>query len=151
MTIYEISEEMMSCIDVETGEIDVERLNALELERDAKFENIALWYKDLVAEAKAIKEEEAALKKRRESSENKAESLKAYLKYWLSGEKFKTPKVSISYRKSKAVDIEEGAFIPENYRRVKWEPDKTALKEALEAGEEFEGITLEENESMIIK
>lgn len=151
MTIYEISLEMLDCIDPETGEIDEERLNALEMEKDQKLENVACWYKDLVAEGKAIKEEEQALKKRREASENKAESLKRYLKYWLAGEKFKTSKVSVSYRRSKAVTIADGAFIPEDYRRVKWEPDKTALKEALEAGEEFDGITLEENESVIIK
>lgn len=151
MTIYEIHEEMLKCIDLETGEIDEERLNALEMEKDQKLENVACWFKDLVAEGKAIKEEEQALKKRREASEKKADSLKRYLQYWLAGEKFKTGKVSISYRKSKSVAIAEGAVVPEDYRRIKWEPDKTALKEALEAGEEFEGITLEENESMIIK
>lgn len=151
MTIYEIQEQILDCIDLETGEIDEERLNALEMEKEQKLENVALWYKDLIAEGKAIKEEEQALKKRRESSENKAESLKRYLKYWLGGEKMKTSKVSISYRTSKSVEIAEGAFIPEEYRRIKWEPDKTALKEALDAGEEFDGIKLEEKQSILIK
>ena len=151
MTIYEICDRMLECIDPETGEINEERLNALEMARDEKLESVACWYKDLVAESAAIQGEMKKLRERSQRAQNKADSLKKYLAYWLAGEKFKTPKVAISYRKSKSVAIAEGANVPESYRRVKWEPDKTALKEALEAGEKFDGITLEENESMIIK
>lgn len=151
MTLYEIEVKMLDCIDPETGEIDEERLNALEMEKEAKLENVALWIKDLKAEAEAIKNEEAALKRRRESSINKMESLKRYLTWALDGSKFKTPKVAVSYRRSESVKINDDAEVPEQYRRIKWEPDKTALKDALKAGETFDGITLEEKQSIQIK
>ena len=151
MTLYEIEVKMLECIDPETGEIDEEMLNALEMEKEAKLENVALWIKDLKAEAEAIKNEEASLKKRRESSTNKMESLKRYLTWALDGNKFKTSRVAISYRKSESVKISEDANVPEQYRRVKWEPDKTALKDALKAGETFDGISLEEKQSIQIK
>ena len=51
----------------ETGEIiDLEKLEALNIERDKKVEGIALAVKNYAAEAKAIKEEEEKLAKRLE-------------------------------------------------------------------------------------
>ena len=58
MTIYEIDQAIMNCVDVETGEIiDTEQLDKLQMERDAKLENVACWIKDLKAEAEALKNE----------------------------------------------------------------------------------------------
>ena len=48
MKLYEIDEQILNCIDAETGEIiDADMLNALQMERDAKIEGVALWIKDL--------------------------------------------------------------------------------------------------------
>ena len=53
-TLYEIDESIKALIDEETGEIaDFEAFEALNLERDAKLENIALYIKDLKADAEA--------------------------------------------------------------------------------------------------
>ena len=39
--LYEIDADIMGCVDTETGEIvDIERLKALEMERDAKIEGV---------------------------------------------------------------------------------------------------------------
>lgn len=106
MTIYEIDERIAELVDPETGELlDYEAFASLQMERDAKIENMALWYKDLSAEAKAIREEEKALAERRKSAENKAERLKGYLDEALAGESYKTSRVAVSYRKSTAVEI----------------------------------------------
>lgn len=52
MKLYEINEAILGCIDQETGEvIDPEKLDALTMERETKLENVALWIKDLKAEA----------------------------------------------------------------------------------------------------
>ena len=65
MKLYEIDNAILDCIDLETGEvIDTERLDALNMERDAKVENVACWIKDLMAEANAIKVEKLALAQR---------------------------------------------------------------------------------------
>ena len=103
MTIFEIDEAILECVDLETGEIiDAERLDALQMERDKKIENVALWQKECIAEADAIAAEIRKLQARKASAERKAESLKSYLQMALEGSKFKTSRVNISYRRSQA-------------------------------------------------
>lgn len=153
MNLYEIENEILNCVDMETGEIvDIEKLESLQMERDQKIENIGCWIKNLLADAKALKEEKDNLAIRQKSAENKAASLKAYLSNYLNGEKFKTAKVAISYRKSDSVDIAEGAVIPEEYLKYSDPtPDKIGLKAALKAGEEFPGISIVTSSNIQIK
>ena len=151
--LYEIDAQIMECVDFETGEIiDVERLEALQMEFDSKVEGIALWIKSLVAEAKMVKEEKDNLAARQKACENKAESLKKYLASALGGEKFKTSKVSISYRKSKSVEVEDISLLDDDYLKFKEpEADKTKIKKALEDGISLEGISLVEKNNIQIK
>jgi hypothetical protein len=155
MTIYDIEAEIMDCIDQETGEvIDIDRLNALEMERDKKISNVACWIKDLKAEAEAIKAEKQALDKRQKAAENKAESLKGWLQGILQGEKFKDSRCAISYRKSERVDFSDNFnfdTLPDYMKKVTIEPKKTEIKEFLKGGGEIEGVRIEENTSMTIK
>ena len=153
MKLYEIDNAIMDCVDMETGEIiDVERLSALQMERDQKIEGIGCWIKNLLSDAKALKEEKDNLAARQKSAENKAASLKAYLSSYLNGEKFKTAKVAISYRKSDSLDIVEGAAIPEKYLKYSEPtPDKIGLKAALKAGEKFPGISIVTSSNIQIK
>ena len=162
MTIYEIDKAIQDAyeagIDPETGEVvdDVAfaMIDDLKMEREQKCENIACWIKDLKAEAAAIKAEADSLTKRAKSAENRAESLKRYLGYALAGEKFKTPKCSVSYRKSQSteVDPEAIAVLPEEFLTFEDpKPNKTAIKKALQEGEELPGCRLVENTSIIIK
>lgn len=159
MTIYEIDNEIMSCIDMETGEvIDTDKLNELQMERDAKVENVALWIKELKAEAEAIKNEKQALAERQRVAENKAESLKNWLAYALNGEKFKTAKCSISYRNSESVEVtEEGleALMREHEDLLTYkapEPNKKAIKDAIKNdGLTVAGVQLVQKTSTIIK
>ena len=159
MTIYEIDNEIMNCIDMETGEvIDTEKLNDLQMERDAKIENVALWIKELKAEAEAIKNEKQVLEERQKAAENKAESLKNWLAYALNGEKFKTAKCSISYRNSESVEVtEEGleALMREHEDLLTYktpEPNKKAIKDAIKNdGLTVAGVQLVQKTSTIIK
>lgn len=153
MKLYEIDNAIMDCVDMETGEIiDIERLSSLQMERDQKIEGIGCWIKNLLADAKALKEEKDNLAERQKAAENKAKSLKAYLSSYLNGEKFKTAKVAISYRKSDSVDIAEGAVIPEEYLKYSEPtPDKIGLKAALKAGEKFQGVSLVTSNNIQIK
>ena len=153
MNLYEIDSAIMDCVDMETGEIiDMEALEDLQMERDQKIEGIGCWIKNLLADAKALKEEKDNLAARQKAAENKAASLKAYLSSYLNGEKFKTAKVSISYRRSDSVNIAEGAVIPEEYLKYSEPtPDKIGLKAALKAGEKIQGISLVTSNSIQIK
>ena len=168
-TLYEIDANIiqlietgfsMSCVDEETGEIDETRLatylEALQLDRKTKIENIAMLVKDLEAQAVAIKEEEKKLKARREARERKAERLKEYIKssMLLQGDqKFETARVSISFRKSKQVVVANPELLTDEYITIKTEQvaNKTAIKQALEAGILVEGAMLEERKNLQIK
>ena len=120
-TLYEVSQAILNCVEVEpgttvnmeTGEvIDFQALNGLKMERAEKIRNIALWYKDLLSDAEAIKREEQQLNQRRRAAENKALQLKSYLANALDGEKVKEPQFAISWRKSQAVNITDEKKIP---------------------------------------
>jgi hypothetical protein len=152
-TLYEIDEEILNCVDMETGEIiDVERLGQLQLARDDKVEGIALWIKNLLSDVDAIKSEEEKLAQRRKANENKAKNLKEYLSKFLNGQKFKTPKVSISYRKSESVEVTDLSKLDDDYLKFA-EPtvDKTKVKKALKAGTVLQGVSLVENQNIQIR
>ena len=158
MKLYEIENAILDCIDLETGEvIDTERLAALQMDRDAKIENVALWIKDLKAEAEAIKAEKMALAERQKVAENKAESLKNWLAYALDGQKFSTAKCAISFRKTEKVEISDVGMIrlmKEHDELLTYrdpEPNKTAIKQALKDGLTVQGVQLAQNMSTIIK
>lgn len=153
MRLYDIDEAILSCIDTDTGEIlDSDKLNALQIEREKKLENVALWIKNLTSDAEALKAEKQAFAERQKAAENKAESLKKWLTEALAGEKFKTTRVAVSFRKSKSVQVEDIWKLDDSF--VKYaEPtaDKAAIKKAIEAGQEVAGASLVENVSCSIK
>lgn len=139
MNLYEIDAAIMACIDEETGEIlDQEMLDKLNMDRDAKIENIALWIKNLRAEAEAIKAEKQVFAARQAIAEKKAESLKNYLAGYLAGEKYKSAKVAVSWRKSETVEVDDVYKLPEEYLRYKeLEVKKAELKNAMQLGFDF--------------
>lgn len=151
--LYEINEEILNCVDMETGEIiDTERLEQLQLAFDNKVEGIALWIKNLLSDAEAIKAEKDKLAERQKACENKAKNLKEYLSKFLGGQKFKTPKVSISYRKSETVEVTDITKVDDNYLKYSEPtPDKTRIKRALKAGTALQGVVLVENQNIQIR
>lgn len=158
MSIYDIDAAIISLIDTETGEVtDEEAFDALQMERDVKVENIGLLLKNTVAEAKAIKEEEQALSARRKTAENKVERLKNLLAYALNGEKFSTPKLKVSYRKSRVVNIDpqfvEWAEINADDLLTYSEPkvNKTAVRDAIDSGRDIKFATIETKQNMQVK
>lgn len=154
MTLYEIDSAIMACIDAETGEIiDPEKLESLQMARESKIENVALWVKNLKALTSAIKAEKDALAEREANYKAKIESLSKWLVGALDGTKFETPKVMISFRNSEAVEIVNESDIPAEYMREKVQtaPDKTAIKEALKNNFQIPGAILVQNKNIQIK
>lgn len=155
MNLFEIDDAILECVDTENGDIiDVVKLEALELERDAKISNIACWIKDLKAEAEAIKAEKQNMDKRQKAAENKAEQLKDYLAYYLNGGTYKDARCAISYRKSVSTEIAEDldlSTLPDGFKKIKIEADRTAIKKALQNGEKIDGCVLVEKNNIQIK
>ena len=160
--LYEIDAEILAAVDQETGEIlDTEKLDALQMERERKLEGVALWIKDMKAEAAAVKEEADKLTARKKALENKMEGLKAWLLMALDGEKLKTPRCNVYQTHNQRVAVADEAKLisflqtleePEKFLRFK-DPElkRDEIKKALKDGTIIPGAELEETESVVIK
>ncbi len=159
--LYEIDQAItdawLSAVDPETGEIIDEEalkaLDALEMEKGQKVENILLWAKDLRAKSGAIKAEAKSLTARANEEDALADKLEGYAAKALAGEKFETTRVKVTWRKSQVVEyaglVED---LPEEcIRYVSPEVNKTELKKLLKAGTEIPGAKLVTKNNMQIK
>lgn len=160
-SLYEIDQRILDLVDPETGELlDIEAFNALQMERDAKIESMALWIKDLTAMSSAIKAEIDTLTERKRAAERRCESLKRYLGEILQGEKFTTAKCAVSFRRSTAVQVDDTESL------VRWleqngyddcvkykEPEvsKTEVGKLLKSGMTVPFAHLEERNSLGVK
>lgn len=152
--LYEIDQAILGCIDPETGEIiDAEMLDSLQMERDAKIENVVCWYKNLLSDAEAIKAEKTALAEREAKCRAKAEKLKAWLVEALGGQAFTTAKCAVSFRRSESVEVFKKADIPAEFLREKteYEPDKDLIKAAIKDGVVVNGCRLVEKQNAQIR
>ena len=157
MTLFEINKAILEFdyeIDEETGEIlNAEALDALQLAREDKIEGVGLWIKNLQAEAEAVKKEKDAMADRQRRLEKKAESLKDYLAYALKGEKFSTPRIAMTFRKSESVLIPDEALLDDRFVNITMikKPDKKLIKDTLKAGREVPGAELVTKQNLQIK
>lgn len=162
-SLYEINSQIEqvwgAAVDPDTGEVineeALQELEQLGMQREEKLENLALFYKNLSAEAEALKAEKMRLAARQAAAEKKAEGIKKYIAESMDsagGEKIKTSKVAIGWRKSESVQINAGAFLPDEYLTYKEpEPNKAAIKKALKAGTSIDGATLVTTNNIQIK
>lgn len=160
MKLYEIAPALRFAlddivVDEETGEIlSSDALHAVEVEAAEKIEATALYLRELDAEAKAAKDEADRMLARVKSMQKRSDYLKSMLLEALHATgKVKTVRVTVSIRTTKAVEIAEGAELPEAYTTVKTtvSPNKVAIKQALLDGVEVPGCHIEERESVQIR
>ena len=158
MTLYEIDQNIMALIDEDGMITDTEAFDALQMSRTEKMEGIACWIKNLKSDAAAIKAEEDVLAERRRTIENKIKSLSEFLSNTLAGQKFSTPRVSVSYRTSKALEIADNdifvawaSMFNPSLLRIKRDPDKKAITDAINGGMDVPGAQIVERKSMQVK
>ena len=161
--LYDIDAAILACVDQETGEIlDAEKLDALQMEREQKLEGVALWIKDLKAEAEAVKAEADKLTARKKALDNKIDGLKQWLLCALDGGRLQTPrcKVFLTHNQRLAVADEPGlveylmnalTYRDQFLKFSEPELKKDAIKKALKEGTIIPGAALEETESVVIK
>ena len=143
MTLYEINQNIMSLIDEETGEItDIVAFEALLGAKEEKLENIIKLYKNATADSTALKAEAAAAL---------ADRMKAMLEAELDGNTFECTTGKVSFRKSKALIVDDEARIPEQYQKIAFSVDKAALKKAIESGENIAGAHIEVRQNVQVK
>jgi len=162
MNLYFIDreiEELLTSTDPETGEIlfDEERLTELLKQKENGIEDLALEAKNLLAEEAAVRAEARALTKRAQSLSGQAERIKRYLNDHLNGEKFKTARVSISYTHTPHVELTDGflpwakVYAPGLLREKEPEPNKEAIRRALNNGSQVQFAQMVTDRSLVIR
>ena len=154
MNLYQIDQAIIDLVDPETGEIlDYEALEELQIARNTKIENIACYIKNLEHDAAGYKAQADAFAERKKAAERTIERLRGLLVRYLNGEKFSSERCAVSFRRSQTVEFTDMAKIPERYLIVSTatRPDRTAIKEAIKAGEVIEGCYLADNLNPQIK
>ena len=154
----QIIDDMISegCSDAEMQEAYA-LLNQLDENFQEKAVNVAMYARNLEAEAEAISEATKEMVKRYRSMSAKADRLRSYLLSEMQRtqtKQIKCPYFVLSLRKTPAsVRIAPNAVIPEFLLAPPktQEADKRAIKEAIEKGLVIEGVTLESGETLSIK
>ena len=158
-TIFDISEDLKALDDLLSdigGEVtDEETEKAIDAwlaelgeERDRKLNNYAYLIRSIERSNEAVAEEIARLRDRKQAGENKVARLKERLKVYLEVngiDKIKTDLFTFAVQQSGgkpkvnlvAYYAENPVELPEGLRRVKFEADLEAIREKLEAGEEW--------------
>lgn len=160
--LYDIADRFTNLQELlESGAVDEltlqEAMSQIDGEFEEKADNIAFILKDLLTTAKAIKEEEQRLSQRRKALENNADRLKDHLESMMrliDKPKFKTTLNSFTISRGKpTVVIENEDLVPLEYKALEEtiKIDKNAIYTALKNGENIDGVSLQENESLKIK
>ena len=153
MKLYEINQEILACIDMETGEIIApEKLEALKMDKREKLRNIAFVALNAAADAKAYEEQEKKFAARKRSAKATVTWAKETLARELGGKKMKEAEFSVSFRKSEVVEVADEAAVPGEFRIP--QPDKidrAALKTALKNGAVVAGAQIVERQNIQIK
>ena len=157
MTLYDIDARVAALIDPETGEIvDSAAFDALEMDRAAALENLAVHIKNMRLQITATQAVEDRLKAQRQRIEMALEHGTERLKYYLAGQPLESHRVKCSWRKSTAVALDD-SFIkwaseqsPELLRYKTPEPDKKAITAALKGGQKIPGARLEDRMNLTI-
>lgn len=165
--IYPIAEMMeqffATIIDEETGEVTMTEeemqtaLDGLQMEFDDKIEQLRNEVINSTAVAEALKLEKQKLDKRKKAAENSADRAKRFLAYLLQGEKYKKGAVSISYRKSDKLVIEDEEKLREwakhNRPGLLKEPElrEGDIKTALKNGQDIPLARVEQKNNIQVK
>lgn len=161
MNLYNIDAAITALVDPDTGEVlNYEAFAALQMEREEKLENMALWHKNLKAESAALKAEIDNLTERKKDVDKKAERLAEHLAEALGGDPFETPRVVCSFRSSQKVEIpDEDAFIRtmqegQHFEYLRYRPpevNRTEVTKAIKAGRIVPGAQLIKKNNLSIK
>ena len=164
MTLYELTEDYMNLLELaEDPDIDeqafTDTLEGIEGALEDKAEGYAKVIRTLEGDAAACDAESKRLRNKKQTIENNIKRMKQALQITMevTGKtKFKTALFSFNIQKNPAAVVMDEQYIeniPERFL-IPQDPqiDKKAIKEAIKAGEDLEGIAhLEQTESLRIR
>lgn len=160
--LYEINTDYLRIIEAveeADGELTPELQEQLAANGEdfrEKIENYLKAVRNYEADAEAFKAEAAAFAAKAKRAAATVDRLKQTVTaaMQLRGmDKERFGNFTASLRRSERVTVDDDLIqqLPDKFKRVKFEADKTALKEALKAGEQVEGAQLTTNYSLQIK
>ena len=164
LTLYELAHdyraaaEKLSDLDL-PPEVIEDTLESMSGDLEAKATNTAMVVRNLEATAAAIKEAEKQMAERRKAVENRAERVRDFLlaNMVVAGiQKIECPYFKLAVRENPpAVEVYEPGLIPAEFMRQPEPPppapDKTAIKEAMKAGQDVPGCRLTRGTRLEIK
>lgn len=139
-------------------EVVADTLEGMSGELETKAQSVAFMVRSLEVDAAAIAQWAKDANERAKAIEKRAESLRDYVARSLLAcgiTKVEGPGISLSFRKSSAVVIDEPGLIPAEFMRQPEPPppapSKTLIGDALKAGREVPGAHIEHRQSLQIK
>lgn len=162
LSLYSIEKSQLELVEAlidNGGELTEEMETALQLNQEnltTKGVNYGFIIKQLQGECSIIDTEIArlnALKKSRVKSIERLENNLSVAMQIFDIDKIESPVMKISFRKSESVEIDDVNLIDKKYINVKTTetPDKSAIKDAIKAGEIVIGAHISVNKNIQIK
>lgn len=156
-TLASIVTEMLDALEESGGEVSA-ALDEMSAELTEKAQAYAAVLRQMQAEQKAFEDLAATYKAKAEAREQTIVGLRFRMDHALKAcglEKLKTPTASWYYQSSKRVEIQDETgfleFADDRFVETKRYPNKTAIKKALEAGEQVEGAALAESKHLRVR
>lgn len=155
----QLYERVIDTLDEETGEVDLEAVNALEVKKE-EFAAVAINYATVIRMLQRKTEEADAEIKRMAAIKDKlgrtVETMTKTLSAACQGlgfDKINGLTAAISFRKSEQTIIDNAELLPSEFvkEKVTYAPDKTAIKNAIKAGQDVPGAHIETLNNIQIK
>ena len=156
MNLYEITALQQAAEQEEDADIRLDLQEVIAIELEKKSSNIIYAIKNIECNNIAIDAEIERLKAIKERNLKNVDSIKNHILNFMKNnniDKIQTDLAIFSTRKSKSTQIDNIELISSEFITVKqtFQPDKTAIKKAIESGKEVTGASIVENVSLQIK
>lgn len=163
MNLYTVSHEyaavMHKLMDSELPEDCIaDTLEGMSGEVVVKAQNVVAFMLNLEAEAVMIRKAEKKMAERRQSIEKRAKRFREYLQHAMELTEISEIKAldgsfvaKLHKDRDEVVMVDDELELPPRFIRTKTEPDKTAIKAAIKAGEAVDGAHIERKNRLEIK
>lgn len=142
-------------VDLETGEVyGMVELEAANAAFEEKAEAVAVAIRLAEGFIETQQQFERDIAARRRAGEKKVKWLREYLKNNMEAvgkDKIETVAAKITLKDSEAVEVTDEQLVPMEYKKIKWEVSKTAIRDAINNGETVDGARMVTHRSVIIK
>lgn len=160
MKLYEIDKsirEFWNKIIEQEGELteeDIKQLEELEVAKNDKLKAYGVIIREIKADIDTCKAEKKRLEELANRLQNRQDWLKLRLVEFMNNneiDKFESPEVNISFRKSQSLKDGDIDNLPEQFIKIEKKADRTAIKDFIKNGGKIDGWYIEDNKNIQIK